>query len=106
MAARKTTTAVAEKAAKPVDKERNASLRKAYAQADKALRDAYPEEWKTLLEAALREHGVSDVRRRLTAEEKAAREEAKRQEKIARLKEQIAALGGEPLFGDDNEPSF
>ena len=87
-----------------VDAERDAHTEraKAYTAATTALRKAHAEEFRTLLHAEYEARGI-EVKPRLTAEERAAREaqkvaekaakaEAKRQAKIDALKAEIEAL--------------
>ena len=78
------------------DTERAAALRKAYQSAEKRLKDAHEEEWNALLDEEYASAGL-EVRRRLTEDEKAAREQAKNEEKRRKLLEKLAALDGVPV---------
>lgn len=86
------------------EKKNNAEVRKAYGKATAALREAHREEFDRLLAAEYEAAGL-EVRRRLTPEERAARDaakeaeraakaEAKRQAKVAALEAELAALKG------------
>ena len=73
--------------------ERSAKMRLAYQTAERRLKEAHHDEWNTLLTAAYAEEGL-EVRRRLTDEEKEAREQARIAEKRAKLLAQLQALDG------------
>lgn len=84
------------------DRNEHTERAKAYTKATTALRKAHAEEFRSLLHAEYEARGI-EVKPRLTAEERAAREaakvaekaakeEAKRQAKIAALEAQVEAL--------------
>lgn len=77
--------------------ERDANMRRAYQQAEAALKANHADEWNALLTQAYTDNGVTDVRRRLTDDERAAREQEKVEARKARLLAQLEALGGAPV---------
>ena len=72
------------------EKKNNAEVRKAYGKATAALREAHREEFDALLEAEYEKAGL-EVRRRLTADERAARDAAKAAEREAKRQAKVAA---------------
>jgi hypothetical protein len=81
----------------PAEVDRDRKMRAAYQSAERALKEAHPEEWNGLLDAAYAEQGV-EVRRRLTDEERAEREAAKIEAKRQKLLAQLAELNGQEPF--------
>ena len=80
---------------------RDALMRSCYQQAIKQLKANHEDEWNALLDSAYAGAGL-EVRRRLTEDEKAAREAAKLEEKRAKLLAALAEvdekMGAQPLF--------
>lgn len=72
--------------------ERDTKMRAAYQSAIATLKANHADEWNALLDAAYADAGL-EVRRRLTDEEKAAREQAKIEAKKEKLLAQLAELG-------------
>lgn len=95
MAVRNTKAKTTEAQVDPGKSERDAKMRAAYQRAEKRLKEAFPDEWNSLLTEEYALAGV-EVRRRLTDEEREAREAAKVEEKRQRLLKQLADLGGIP----------
>lgn len=93
MATRKTAT---DTTATVKDTERDKALRKAYQAAEKRLKAMYEEAWNRLLEEEYANAGL-EVRRRLTEDEKAAREQAAIEAKRQKLLAKLAELEGIPV---------